>query len=140
MIQPVSMSHSDMIPRDNTSDGRFIAGRGGVVRINSTADRKVEFIEFEHQTLALVRSAMGYPAYYPVHPVAIEKPIKAVLMDLDGATVQSKDFWIWIIEQTTASLLDDPSFKFKESDIAHVSGHSVSEHLQYCIRIYCPDK
>jgi len=51
-----------------------------------------------------VKSAMGYPAYYPVHDVKIETPLKAVLMDLDGTTVHSEHFWIWIIEKTTASL------------------------------------
>ena len=35
-------------------------------------------------------------------------------------------------------MLDDESFKLEESDIPFVSGHSVSEHLQYCIDKYCP--
>ena len=48
---------------------------------------------------------MGYPAYYPVEPVKVEKPVKAVLMDLDGTSVRSESFWIWIIQLTTASLL-----------------------------------
>ena len=59
-------------------------------------------------------------------------------MDLDGTSVRSEEFWIWIIEKTTASMLDDESFKLEESDIPFVSGHSVSEHLQYCIDKYCP--
>jgi len=79
--------------------------------------------------LAYVISAMGYPAYYPVHPVELQKPVKAVLMDLDGTTVRSEEFWIWIIEKTTASLLDNPKFELEEADTAFVSGHSVSEHL-----------
>jgi beta-phosphoglucomutase len=83
---------------------------------------------------------MGYPAYYPVPDVRIEKPIKAVLMDLDGTTVRSEEFWIWIIELTTASLLDNPHFELEESDLPFVSGHSVSEHLKHCINKYCPDK
>ena len=83
---------------------------------------------------------MGYPAYYPLNPVAFEKPLRAVLMDLDGTTVRSEHFWMWIIEKTTASLLDDPDFMLEAADEPHVSGHSVSEHLQYCIGKYCPDK
>ena len=59
-------------------------------------------------------------------------------MDLDGTSVRSEEFWIWIIEKTTASMLDDESFKIEDSDIPFVSGHSVSEHLQYCIDKYCP--
>lgn len=130
----------DMKPLEMTSDRRFRVGRDGVKAIISTGDRKVEFVGFSDHTLAHVRSAMGYPAYYPVEPVRMEKPIKAVLMDLDGTSVRSEEFWIWIIEKTTASLLEDPNFHLEEEDFPHVSGHSVSEHLQYCIRKYCPTK
>jgi beta-phosphoglucomutase-like phosphatase (HAD superfamily) len=61
-------------------------------------------------------------------------------MDLDGTSVRSERFWIWIIEQTTAGLLGDPHFELEESDLPYVSGHSVSEHLEYCIRKYCPGR
>jgi len=122
------------------SDGCFRVGRGGVEAVLATGDGKVEFVVFEDRTLAYVRSAMGYPAYYHVHPVEIRKPVKAVLMDLDGTSVHSEAFWVWIIEQTTASLLGDPGFRLEESDLPHVSGHSVSEHLQYCISKYCPGR
>jgi beta-phosphoglucomutase-like phosphatase (HAD superfamily) len=83
---------------------------------------------------------MGYPAYYPVEPVKIEKPVRAVLMDLDGTSVRSESFWVWIIQLSTASLLDNPKFELEEADTPYVSGHSVSEHLEYCVRKYCPDK
>ncbi|MFA6172184.1 MAG: HAD family phosphatase [Kiritimatiellales bacterium] len=131
----------DMIKLEQTCDAMFKAGMNGVVSVKTTADRKVEFVSFTNgKTLALVKSAMGYPACYPVHDVRIEKPLKAVLMDLDGTTVHSEHFWIWIIEKTTASLLGNPKFEFETGDESHVSGHSVSEHLQYCVRKYCPDK
>jgi beta-phosphoglucomutase-like phosphatase (HAD superfamily) len=61
-------------------------------------------------------------------------------MDLDGTSVRSEGFWTWIIERTTARLLDNPAFTLDPADEAHVSGHSVSEHLQYCIGKYCPDR
>jgi beta-phosphoglucomutase-like phosphatase (HAD superfamily) len=61
-------------------------------------------------------------------------------MDLDGTTVHSEAFWIWIIQQSTASLLDKAGFELEESDLPYVSGHSVSEHLQYCVNKYCPDR
>ena len=109
-------------------------------RLRATGDRKVEFIAFADHTLAYVRSALGYPAYYPVHPVALERPVQAVLMDLDGTSVHSEGFWIWIIERTTASLLGNPRFELEPADLPFVSGHSVSEHLSYCVRKYCPDK
>lgn len=128
---------SGLIPLAACSDGRFRAGRGGVTSIHATGDRKVEFIAFADHTLAYVRSALGYPAYYPVHPVALERPVRAVLMDLDGTSVHSEQFWIWIIERTTASLLGDPGFALEPADLPFVSGHSVSEHLGYCLRKYC---
>lgn len=129
-----------LIPIETSSDGIFHVGRNGVEHILSTGDHKVEFIAQEDRMLAHVLSAMGYPAYYPVLPVKLEKPVKAVLMDLDGTSVRSEHFWIWIIEQTTARLLGNQKFQLEESDMPHVSGHSVSEHLQYCIRKYCPGK
>ena len=119
-----------------TTDGRFISGKEGVKHILCTGDGKVEFVAFENQTLAYVNSVLGYGAYYPLHSVNRKGKIKAVLMDLDGTSVRSEEFWIWIIEKTTASMLDDESFKIEDSDIPFVSGHSVSEHLKYCIDKY----
>lgn len=133
--------NTELIVLKKTSDELFQVGVTGVLSVETTADRKVEFVSFENgKTLALVKSTMGYPAYYPVHDVKIEKPLKAVLMDLDGTTVHSEHFWIWIIEKSVASLLGDPKFKLEACDEPHVSGHSVSEHLQYCVRKYCPEK
>ncbi|MDQ1257618.1 MAG: beta-phosphoglucomutase [Candidatus Hydrogenedentes bacterium] len=129
-----------MKPLERCSDGVTRVGKDGVVSITATGDGKVEFIAYEAHTLAYAKSSMGYPAYYPVHPVALEKPVCAVLMDLDGTSVRSEDFWIWIIQMSTASLLGNPAFELEEADLPYVSGHSVSEHLQYCIKKYCPDK
>ena len=129
-----------LIPLAECSDGRFRPGADGVISVAATGDSKVEFVAFADHTLAYVRSALGYPAYYPVHPVALERPVRAVLMDLDGTSVRSERFWIWIIEQTTAGLLGDPRFALEASDLPYVSGHSVSEHLEHCIRKYCPDR
>jgi beta-phosphoglucomutase-like phosphatase (HAD superfamily) len=123
---------------DISSDTRFRRGRDGVVSITATGDSKVEFVAFRDHTLAHVTSALGYGAYYPVHPAALEKPVRAVLMDLDGTSVHSEGFWIWIIQRTTASLLDDPGFELEQADLPYVSGHSVSEHLKYCLAKYCP--
>ncbi|MDD5134819.1 MAG: HAD family phosphatase [Phycisphaerae bacterium] len=135
-----SAKESDFLAIEKCSDGRFAKGKDGVTSILSTGDKKVEFIFFKDHILAYVKSAMGYPAYYPVGPIKIEKPLKAVLMDLDGTSVRSVSFWIWIIQLTTASLLDNPKFELEEADLPFVSGHSVSEHLKYCVHKYCPDK
>lgn len=132
--------NSGFVALERCSDGHFCVGRDGVASVTATGDRKVEFISFEGHTLAYVRSSMGYPAYYPVHPVRLDKPVRAVLMDLDGTSVRSEEFWVWIIQMSIASLLGNPGFELEEADLPFVSGHSVSEHLQYCIRKYCPDK
>jgi hypothetical protein len=116
-------------PLDAPSDGRFAAGDGQVRAVLTTRDRKVEFVVFPDHTLALVRSALGYPAYYPVSPVSVERPLRAVLMDLDGTSVRSESFWVWIIQRSIASLINNPRFELEESDLPFVSGHSVSEHL-----------
>ena len=123
---------------ESTEDGRFTTGKNGVVDIVSTGDEKVEFVSFGDSTLACVKSAIAYPVYYPLEPVKLKMPVKAVLMDLDGTTVRSEEFWIWIIQMSIASLLGNPKFELEDADMPFVSGHSVSEHLQYCIDKYCP--
>ncbi len=133
-------ANSGLIPLERCSDGFHQVGKNGVKTIAATGDKKVEFIASAGHSLAYVKSALGYPAYYPVHPVDLHKPIKAVLMDLDGTSVRSEEFWIWIIQLTTATLLEKPNFELEAEDLPHVSGHSVSEHLAYCFQKYCPDK
>lgn len=125
---------------DKCSDGNFCKGKDGVTDVVATGDGKVEFICWKDKTICFVNSSIGYPAYYELKATNLEKPIKAVLMDLDGTSVKSEEFWIWIIEQTTASLLNKTDFKLDKSDRPFVSGHSVSEHLQYCIDKYCPNE
>lgn len=129
-----------LLERERTSDGRFRTGRAGVRAIATTGDGKVEFIAFDDHALALVTSALGYPAYYPVHEVSLRRPLRGVLMDLDGTSVHSEHFWIWIIQLTTASLLGNPRFELEDQDLPYVAGHSVSEHLEHCLRKYCPDR
>lgn len=133
-------SEEGLLSVAESSDGIFRVGRDGVESITVTRDGKVEFITVRGRTLANVRSSMGYPAYYVVHPVRLEKPILGVLMDLDGTSVRSEGFWVWVIQLTVASLLGDPSFHLEEADLPYVSGHSVSEHLSHCIRKYCPGR
>lgn len=132
-------TESPLVETENTSDACFSKGKDGVQNILMTPDKKVELIGFVNKTLAYVPSAMRYDAYYPIHPVSLDKPIKAVLMDLDGTSVKSEEFWIWIIEKSIASLLENPKFQLEEADLPYVSGHSVTEHLAYCIEKYRPE-
>ncbi|HBG25585.1 MAG: haloacid dehalogenase [Planctomycetes bacterium GWF2_41_51] len=130
-----------LIKCDSGGEGFYAVGINGVEKIFATGDDKVEFICYLNgKVIAYVKSKMGYPAIYPLLPASMNKPLKAVLMDLDGTSVRSEEFWIWIIEQTTAKLLDNPKFSLEQKDMPFVSGHSVSEHLKYCIHKYCPDK
>ena len=121
-------------------NGLFFNDMEGVRAILTPADKKADFIIYEDKTLVFVKSQLGYPAIYELRDSGFEAPAEAVLMDLDGTSIRSENFWVWIIECTTQRLLDNPSFNFEDEDLSHVSGHSVSEHLEYCIQKYCPDK
>jgi len=107
----LSAEQVGLISLKQSSDKRFTVGESGVLAIAGTGDGKVEFIGFADHTMSLVNSAMGYPAYYPVDSVAEEAPLKAILMDLDGTTVHSEEFWIWIIQLSVASLMGDSKFE-----------------------------
>jgi beta-phosphoglucomutase len=130
----------DLVALETAHDGMWRVGRDGVRRILTPRDRKVEFIVFADKTLACVLSALGPPSIYPLLDDVFAPPAEAVLMDLDGTSVRSERFWMWIIERAIARLMGDPGFRLKAEDEPQVSGHSVSEHLQYCIDAYCPGK
>lgn len=130
----------DFISIESAGDGLYTVGKEGVEKILTPKDRKVEFVCYKDKTLTFVKSAMGYPAIYPLVEAEYEGPAEAVLMDLDGTSVHSEEFWIWVIEQSVCRLLDNPKFQLEEADLPFVSGHSVSEHLQHCIEKYCPNK
>ena len=117
----------------------FEVGRDGVKRILTPDDKKIDIIEFDDKKLCYVKSGMGYPAIYPMHETHFEKKAEAILMDLDGTSVHSESFWMWVIEQTTARLMGKSNFAREKEDEPFISGHSVSEHLQYMIEKYYPE-
>lgn len=114
----------------------FEKGKDGVKKILTPDDKKIDIVEFDDKKLCYVKSSMGYPAIYPMHETHFEPKAEAILMDLDGTSVHSESFWMWIIEQTVARLLGNPGFKKEAEDEPFISGHSVSEHLQYMIDKY----
>ena len=121
--------------------GELVPGEGSCKSIHGTADKKSVFISFNSgETMVTFPTKIGVPAYYPVRDLKVPKKISAVLMDLDGTSVHSEHFWMWVIQSVTAELLGQPFFKLEKEDLPHVSGFSVSEHLQYCISKYCQDK
>lgn len=114
----------------------FEVGKDGVTKITTPDDKKIDIVEFSDKTLCYVKSGMGYPAIYPMYETHFEPKAEAILMDLDGTSVHSESFWMWVIEQTTARLLGKSDFKKEAEDEPFISGHSVSEHLQYMIDKY----
>jgi beta-phosphoglucomutase len=137
-MEKLIMSNEEIIEIQTAGEGRFNSGCNGVIRIWTPLDRKVEFIVYEDHTLAYVNSMMGFPAIYPVEEVDFDGPAEALMMDLDGTSVRSEHFWMWIIEQTISELMRSPKFSLEARDEPFVSGHSVSEHLIHCIDKYCP--
>lgn len=127
-----------LIPLEQSENGLFVNGKDGVLGVYSTLDEKLQLIEFSDKTLTYVKSSAGHPAIYELKRPDFVAPAKAVLMDLDGTSVRSESFWIWIIELVTAHMLGDKSFRFEEADLPHVSGYSVTEHISYCIKKYAP--
>ena len=119
-----------------THDGMFRSGSGGVKSITAPSDGRSEFVTFDTGKVLVTLPNSNVPVYYPLVHHPFSGPAKAVLMDLDGTSVKSEGFWIWIIEQTVCRLKNDPQFKLSKEDIPFVSGFSVSEHLQYCLEKY----
>ncbi len=116
----------------------FTVGQDGVKAILTPDDRKIDLIQFADKTLCCVKSGLGYPAIYPLRETRFEPRAEAILMDLDGTSVHSEQFWMWVIEQTTGRLLGKSGFQREAEDEPFISGHSVSEHLQYMIDKYVP--
>ena len=121
---------------DHTFDGMFSAGCGGVREILAPRDHRSEFVCMDNGQILLTYPGSAVRAYYPWQAHPFQAPAKAVLMDLDGTSVKSESFWIWIIEQTAARALGDSAFRLAAEDIPFVSGFSVSEHLLYCQKKY----
>jgi beta-phosphoglucomutase len=140
MPHNIIKNKNEFFSLSKSSCGTFESGKDGVTGIYTPKDKKVEFIYLSQKVLCNVKSALGYPAIYPFKQSVYQPPAKAVLMDLDGTSVHSENFWIYIIARTIATLINNSSFELEQEDIPFVSGHSVSEHLQYCINKYCPEK
>jgi len=114
----------------------FETGKDGVRKILTPDDKKIDIVEFDDKKLCYVKSGMSYPAIYPMHETHFDPKAEAILMDLDGTSVHSEEFWMWVIERTTARLLGNDNFKREAEDEPFIRGHSVSEHLSYMIEKY----
>lgn len=126
----------ELKPIPCTEDGLFSVDQNSAESIWTPHDRKAAFVVLKGQILCRVHSLAGYPAYYPMYPPNFQPPAKAVLMDLDGTSVRSERFWMWIIARTVARLRGEKEFRLEPEDEPFVSGHSVTEHLRYCLDKY----
>ncbi len=82
----------------------------------------------------------GVNTEYEMRETVLCKPVDTVMMDLDGTTLTSEEFWIYIIEETVKELLGNPKFSLEEADIPFVSGFTTFRHLEYCIGKYAQSR
>lgn len=94
----------------------------------------VEFFDWKNRPYCTINQC-GVEATYPFERPKTNFPIQAVLMDLDGTTVISEEFWMYLIEKTVKQL-SSPAFCLAEEDTPYVSGFSTAEHLEYCLNKY----
>lgn len=99
----------------------------------------VTFKEFGGEIYGEVKNC-GVTALYKIPEVSFASPATTILMDLDGTTVTSEEFWMFIIEETVKKLLGNKHFSLEQADIPFVSGFTTVDHLNYCIKKYSPDK
>lgn len=78
----------------------------------------------------------GVECTYLMPEAKTKFPIKYLLMDLDGTTAKSEEFWMLLIEKTLQEILHEDSFRLAKEDIPFVSGYSTQEHLSYCLNKY----
>lgn len=129
----------EFISVTQTVDHMFVDGENGVEKILQSKDTKIVVIIFKNRKCLMGVNTRGhFCSYYLLEHNQLVQPIKAVLMDLDGTTLYSEEFWIYVIEETMRQVIGNSEFSFDSSDIPFVSGHSVSEHLEYSINKYCP--
>lgn len=101
-----------------------------------TTDGRIRFFKNEENVFAEVRSPRDLPVIYPVEQTLFKKPVKALLMDLDGTTIMSEEYWIEAIQEAVRRLTKQKAFTFTTEDLPHVAGYSTREHLDYCIKKY----
>ncbi len=115
--------------------GMFKSGQAGVGEIRGTSDNKIEFADYEGKTLCCITSCSGQQAIYPLEEVEFSAPAEYVVMDLDGTSIISEEFWIDIIEKTVCALTKK-EICFTAEDLPFVAGHSTEEHLDYALKKY----
>lgn len=117
-------------------------GENGVAMLAINKANEFIFISRGDNVEVVVNNKIGIFPSFAMLPATIKPPIKGVLLDLDGTCVKSESFWIAVILETvnrTRRGFDMPPLEgFDSSELPHISGRTVPEHLLYCIDSYCP--
>lgn len=121
--------------KTNCMGGLFSLGKKGVEDIRGTKDGKIEFFDYNGSTMCAINSCCGQRAVYPLEDTQFEAPAEYVVMDLDGTTIISEEFWIDIIRQTVSQIVGR-EVEFSLEDLPYVSGHTTQEHLDYALQKY----
>ena len=78
----------------------------------------------------------GVKCRYEIPDTDFSAPAKVVLTDLDGTSVKSEEFWVYLIEKTARVAGKNDALRLSEEDIPFVSGFSTAQHLGYVIEKY----
>jgi beta-phosphoglucomutase-like phosphatase (HAD superfamily) len=135
---------SDVIPLADCfipGRGLLMAGKNGIdfLGINKSEDA-IFIVRGEHTEAVLNSRSRLYPGF-PLYPAEVRKPVKGVLLDLDGTCVKSEALWIAVIEDVTNLMREKNGLgpvEFAGKDLPHVSGRTVPDHLTYCRDNYFP--
>jgi beta-phosphoglucomutase len=106
-----------------------------------TKDNKVIIYKEDNILLAKINNPNSM-CIYPFMTAIIKKPIKAVMMDMDGSSTDTEKLVLIAQRKMMAEALCMDAFEFKAKDMQHIMGDSTSNHINYLIREYklSPDK
>lgn len=136
MINIKYINSEKFININKSSDNLFSKEDKEIDSIFVTNDKKIEFVRFKNSTLLMgIKSSFRSNSYYNIHDLKLKK-VKNILMDMDGTTMLSEKFWVEMLRISVVKVTKDDNFKFSDSDFPYISGHSVTEHLSYCIDKY----
>ena len=83
----------------------------------------VEFFDHNGKLYGEVKSK-ELNACYELKDVTFQSPAEGILMDLDGTTLDSEGFWVYIIQTSMAKLMGNPKFTLEDADEPFVSGYT----------------
>ncbi|MCX8036725.1 MAG: HAD hydrolase-like protein [Candidatus Sumerlaeia bacterium] len=123
--------------------GRLEVGKNGVTALAVNRGGEFVFIARGRHSEIMLQSKVGInPPRFALRPAVVRKPLKGVLLDLDGTCVKSEPLWIAVILQVTNEMRRKsklpPLPAFPPDDLPHVSGRTVPEHLAYVHMRYFP--